>query len=95
MESQPQNPEFRYNPKNFHPCDPNKTSNLFRIQVVIKRKVFNILLRDRACSIHICDEKICLWGAGHDSFSNHQYIFGYGTLLLVGQVEEKIYLAFV
>ena len=21
MESQPQNPEFRINPKNFHPCD--------------------------------------------------------------------------
>ena len=20
MESQPQNPEFRYNPENFHPC---------------------------------------------------------------------------
>ena len=22
MESQPQNPEFRNNPENFHPCDP-------------------------------------------------------------------------
>ena len=23
MESQPQNPEFRYNPENFHPCIVN------------------------------------------------------------------------
>ena len=22
MESQPQNPEFRINPENFHPCEP-------------------------------------------------------------------------
>ena len=22
MESQPQNPEFRMNPENFHPCEP-------------------------------------------------------------------------
>ena len=34
MESQPQNPEFRNNPKNFHPCimnvdeDSNQTLNL-------------------------------------------------------------------
>ena len=23
MESQPQNPEFRNNPENFHPCEPH------------------------------------------------------------------------
>ena len=75
MESQPQNPEFRNNPENFHSCDPNKTSNLSSIHVVLKRKVFKILFRECACSIHICDEKRCLWDAGDDSFSNHQYIF--------------------
>ena len=28
MESQPQNPEFRNNPENFHPCnlDPDQTA---------------------------------------------------------------------
>ena len=25
MENQPQNPEFRNNPENFHPCDMDKT----------------------------------------------------------------------
>ena len=28
MESQPQNPEFRNNPENFHPCTPNQTAPL-------------------------------------------------------------------
>ena len=28
MESQPQNPEFRNNPKNFHPCAMCATSQL-------------------------------------------------------------------
>ena len=72
MESQPQNPEFRNNPENFHPCDPNKTSNLFSIHVVIKRKVFKIyFMIVHALTIHICDRKRFLWG-GDDSFSNHQ-----------------------
>ena len=26
MESQPQNPEFRYNPENFHPCNSFRSS---------------------------------------------------------------------
>ena len=27
MESQPQNPEFRINPKNFHPCQCRQKNN--------------------------------------------------------------------
>ena len=29
MESQPQNPEFRNNPENFHPCSNNKPLDTF------------------------------------------------------------------
>ena len=32
MESQPQNPEFRNTPKNFHPHDSNKSLNNMNIQ---------------------------------------------------------------
>ena len=32
MESQPQNPEFRNNPENFHPCVCNIKSN-YRLEV--------------------------------------------------------------
>ena len=31
MESQPQNPEFRINPENFHPCGPTNDSNSLHI----------------------------------------------------------------
>ena len=42
MESQPQNPEFRINPENFHPCDvfqtlflpPTATVTLFHSNVL-------------------------------------------------------------
>ena len=31
MESQPQNPEFRINPENFHPCAPGSTIALHEL----------------------------------------------------------------
>ena len=32
MESQPQNPEFRNNPENFHPCDTVNYKSQLRVQ---------------------------------------------------------------
>ena len=37
MESQPQNPEFRYNPENFHPCN----SHLFDGQIPLDKLKLN------------------------------------------------------
>ena len=34
MESQPQNPEFRKNPENFHPCSYSLVSHLLCIRIV-------------------------------------------------------------
>ena len=36
MESQPQNPEFRNNPENFHPCKPNRPAKLTAKPCLIK-----------------------------------------------------------
>ena len=37
MESQPQNPEFRNNPENFHPCRRNRVS-LWKWSIFIPQK---------------------------------------------------------
>ena len=34
MESQPQNPDFRNNPENFHPC-ASKKDNIFRTKIIM------------------------------------------------------------
>ena len=34
MESQPQNPEFRNNPENFHPCRKNEWEFFFGLMVL-------------------------------------------------------------
>ena len=38
MESQPQNPEFRNNPENFHPCTIIMNFDHFRDNVVLQEK---------------------------------------------------------
>ena len=44
MESQPQNPEFRINPENFHPYREKHKYEARKIQVKPNRWVFIILL---------------------------------------------------
>ena len=46
MESQPQNPEFRVNPKNFHPCIVNISlkTNLFQNRKRKKKFFLEFLL---------------------------------------------------
>ena len=41
MESQPQNPEFRNNPKNFHPCSSSASFSMdgFQTQLESGRKI--------------------------------------------------------
>ena len=38
MESQPQNPEFRNNPENFHPCQSTVNSEVFIFAKFCKNK---------------------------------------------------------
>ena len=45
MESQPQNPEFRINPENFHPCNYGKHSKISNKLFVL---FFNKMLIIRA-----------------------------------------------
>ena len=37
MESQPQNPEFRINPENFHPCDGSTVQSLYNAIFGVQR----------------------------------------------------------
>ena len=46
MESQPQNPEFRNNPENFHPCFTNYTVNEFLWGLL---HVFKLTHQEQSC----------------------------------------------
>ena len=54
MESQPQNPEFRINPENFHPCNQhNKTLTLVSS---MESQPQNPEFRINAENFHSCDQ---------------------------------------
>ena len=63
MESQPQNPEFRNNPENFHPCNGDEYNNDVEVNLH-QKQILNLTL---ACDLdlgytnigHICN-KYCL-----------------------------------
>ena len=60
MESQPQNPEFRNNPENFHPCVHSHYSKLSKFQTL----VYNNREEEKSkCSNfeHFCNEFIELF----------------------------------
>ena len=42
MESQPQNPEFRINPENFHPCINQKSPKTF----VVENQCLNVMFKE-------------------------------------------------
>ena len=59
MESQPQNPEFRNNPENFHPCQKLFHNIMFCMQknhcsiCYLAMKLINIAPEDKLCFIFL------------------------------------------
>ena len=46
MESQPQNPEFRINPENFHPCKHWLSQDICLYQVIMTLHFLNDIVHD-------------------------------------------------
>ena len=66
MESQPQNPEFRNNPENFHPC-PYKLN----VCISVESQPQNPEFRNNPENVHPCPYKlnVCI------AFSKFNYLF--------------------
>ena len=50
MESQPQNPEFRINPENFHPC--------IMLKDTLQTCMHSYLVEQEMCLIFVCDSSV-------------------------------------